>query len=458
MTTLIDQLLTDQQSLTAVEKFSQKHTQTTTPLHAPLYRDLIPLSRPNKGQQYAFEVNLDSCSGCKACVTACHSLNGLDDDIAWRDVGVLFGGTTLEPVQQTVTTACHHCADPACANGCPVLAYEKDPETGIVRHLDDQCIGCQYCQMKCPYDVPKYSKKRGIVRKCDMCQDRLAEGEAPACVQACPNEAIKITIVQTDEITKNSAPLVPGAVASDYTSPSTKYTGLKPNTTPADQHTLTPAPAHYPLVVMLVLTQAALGIQLFSGSPLLATILAAIGLAASALHLGQPTRAWRIFLGLRKSWLSREAVIFGAWFPALAATNIPALQKYATIPSIALGILGVFCSVMVYADTKRPLWRLDKSALRFFGTAAIIGAAATAHPILAALLLITKLAFETLSIKDTKTQKLQTGPLKKFLLARYITAALSIATGAWPLYLISELFARALYFQSVDQPKMPGNI
>ena len=42
-----------------------------------------------------------------------------------------------------------------CLNGCPVLAYEKDPVTGIVRHLDDQCIGCQYCMLKCPYDVPQ---------------------------------------------------------------------------------------------------------------------------------------------------------------------------------------------------------------------------------------------------------------------------------------------------------------
>ena len=44
-------------------------------------------------------------------------------------------------------------------NGCPVGAYEKDADTGIVRHLDDQCIGCSYCILKCPYDVPKYSKK-----------------------------------------------------------------------------------------------------------------------------------------------------------------------------------------------------------------------------------------------------------------------------------------------------------
>ena len=81
-----------------------------------------------------------------------------------------------EPYQQTVTTACHHCVEPACLEGCPVLAYEKDAETGIVRHLDDQCIGCQYCVLKCPYDVPKYSAKRGIVRKCDMCYDAPRRG------------------------------------------------------------------------------------------------------------------------------------------------------------------------------------------------------------------------------------------------------------------------------------------
>ena len=80
-------------------------------------------------------------------------------------------------------------------NGCPVKAYEKDPVTGIVRHLDDQCIGCQYCVLTCPYEVPQFNSKRGIVRKCDMCSDRLAASEAPACVQSCPNQAITIQIV-----------------------------------------------------------------------------------------------------------------------------------------------------------------------------------------------------------------------------------------------------------------------
>ena len=64
-------------------------------------------------------------------------------------------------------------------HGCPVNAYEKDEITGIVKHLDDQCIGCVYCTLKCPYEVPQYDKAHGIVRKCDMCADRLSERRSP---------------------------------------------------------------------------------------------------------------------------------------------------------------------------------------------------------------------------------------------------------------------------------------
>src|SRR5678816_4725159 len=193
--TLIDDLLAEQQSLTAVERFARSHERGQTPAQARYYRELIPLSKPQPGEQYAFAVDLDACTGCKACVNACHSLNGLDEDELWRNVGVIVGGTVEKPYQQTVTTACHHCAEPGCLLGCPVMAYEKDAATGIVRHLDDQCIGCQYCLLMCPYDVPKYSQRLGIVRKCDMCIDRLAVGEAPACVQACPHGAIRIQLV-----------------------------------------------------------------------------------------------------------------------------------------------------------------------------------------------------------------------------------------------------------------------
>ena len=89
--------------LTPVAKFSRKHESGSIHDQAKYYRDLIPLSSPKQGEQYAFAVELDACTGCKACVTACHNLNGLDDEETWRDVGVLYGGSLEEPVQQTVT-------------------------------------------------------------------------------------------------------------------------------------------------------------------------------------------------------------------------------------------------------------------------------------------------------------------------------------------------------------------
>src|SRR5689334_6787795 len=129
--TLIDALLAEQRDLTAVSRFSRWQGNGGGPALARHYRNLIPLSAPGPGEQYAFEVDLDKCSGCKACVSACHSLNGLDDHETWRSTGLLIGGTRSQPHLQTVTTACHHCADPGCVSGCPVLAYDKDALTGI---------------------------------------------------------------------------------------------------------------------------------------------------------------------------------------------------------------------------------------------------------------------------------------------------------------------------------------
>ncbi len=179
---LLERLLREQQDLTAVEQFAKLHNAADPSLRAHRYQQLMPASPPGQGEQYAFEVDLDRCTGCKACVTACHNLNGLDAQEAWRDVGLLVGGTNSLPVIQHVTTACHHCLEPACLAACPVNAYEKDPLTGIVKHLDDQCFGCQYCTLACPYDVPKYHAGKGIIRKCDMCSGAWRQAKRrPAC-------------------------------------------------------------------------------------------------------------------------------------------------------------------------------------------------------------------------------------------------------------------------------------
>jgi Fe-S-cluster-containing dehydrogenase component/DMSO reductase anchor subunit len=412
--TLVDQLLAEQAVTgTAVEHFDRWHRRhETQAVETPggvtaRFRHLIPLSNPGPGEQYAFEVTLARCTGCKACVVACHGLNGLDDGESWRDIGVVALPSTPNrpgPVLQTITTACHHCEDPACANGCPVLAYHKDEDTGIVRHLDDQCIGCSYCVLKCPYDVPKYNRRRGIVRKCDMCHQRLAVGEAPACVQSCPTEAIAIRLVPLDQPVAPGARLVPGAFASEYTRPTTRYIGHLPAAeTSDDAATAGPPPlrldpAHPPLSVMLVLTQMATGAlimaTLFAASQpsdarvslilRAAAVVGTAGLAASVLHLGQPLKAWRIFLGWRRSWLSREALVFGAFGTALwAVAGWPAVT--ATAPgwglvalAAGLGLAGVAASAMVYIDTRRPFWSAGLVAMKFGGTTLALGAALAA--------------------------------------------------------------------------------
>lgn len=509
--TLIDQLLAEQSTLqTPAARFAEIHDRS--PDLAPHYRSLIPLTRPGAGEQYAFEVSLDRCTGCKACVSACHSLNGLDEHEAWRDTGTLLGGQDAPGWQQTVTTACHHCEDPGCMNGCPVGAYEKNAETGIVRHLDDQCIGCSYCILKCPYDVPKYSKKRGIVRKCDMCHQRLAEGEAPACVQACPTEAIRIVKVavglapggrtRSSDLFPSIANTQPSTIASSsITLPTTRYIGreVPASAFAADREALVPQHAHWPLVLMLVLTQSGVGLVSVAGKnlPLLFTGTAIFfaGMAASIFHLGQPLKAWRFFLGLKTSWLSREILAFSLFAPIpLMLSTLPLLPDFplkihcsriTDHSLLPLGLLAVFTSVMIYHDTRRSLWRFPLGAMRFFGTVAsfaalgyLIDARSDEH-IPVRLLLFTaavlvKLIPELRILKqggdedaawtpDVHSARIQLGPLGLILRLRIALALLSVVVSvlhpwlALPVLLLAEVFERQLFFQSVHAPKMPGN-
>jgi formate dehydrogenase iron-sulfur subunit len=405
---LLARLLSEQQELTAVERFSQLQDGGDSPSQARRYSSLLPAAPPRAGEQYAFEVDLDACSGCKACVTACHSLNGLDDAETWRDVGLLHGGTDALPVLQHVTSACHHCLDPACMNVCPVDAYEKDPQTGIVKHLDDQCFGCQYCTLACPYEVPKYNHAKGIVRKCDMCSQRLAVGEAPACVQACPHEAIRIRTVTVDDVIADCETnlFLPGAPEPHYTLPTTTYKSNRVfprNTLPADYFSAKPEHAHWPLVLMLVLTQLSVGAflvelilhNLLGGRlpdsiravhSLSAALFGLLALAASTCHLGRPQYAYRAILGLRHSWLSREIVAFGV-FAALSVAY--ALAKWWTpigdriaahvhvlgTAVVATGLAGVVCSIMIYQCTRRDFWNGAATTTKFLSTTVILGLA-----------------------------------------------------------------------------------
>jgi formate dehydrogenase iron-sulfur subunit len=505
-------------TLTAVEEFARLHDAGDLPDNAEHYRTLLPTALPAEGEQYAFAVDLDTCTGCKACVVACHSLNGLDDDESWRSVGLIQGGREVA-FQQTVTTACHHCVEPACLSGCPVDAYEKDPVTGIVAHLDDQCIGCSYCTLTCPYEVPRFNKSRGIVRKCDMCRGRLAEGEAPACVQACPNAAISITIVSKEAVRERSAvvgaTLVPGAPQSSLTTPTTTYTSTREmpdDARAADHFALRPAHAHPPLAVMLVLTQLAVGTLAFDvalratgssrGGQTASAITAATGLLAllaSTLHLGRPLYAWRAVLGIGHSWLSREIVAFGVFAvtaPMYAITGSTVVGAGA----LGAGLAGVWCSVMLYAVTGRAWWRRSRSALTFalsgMTTGGVVSSVwlfgARSVPTAQTVALLTGCAATVKWLLDASTgwrrspddigraARLLRGDLRREFRARllllafggvgapfvvaaavtaptYLNAALTMAASSI-LVVAAELIERNHFFQVAVAPRMPGEL
>ncbi|HEX9296428.1 MAG TPA: DmsC/YnfH family molybdoenzyme membrane anchor subunit [Polyangiaceae bacterium] len=412
---LIEHYLREQSRATAVERFARVHDQESL-AGKDRYRDLIPVEGLKPGQQLAFQVDLDACTGCKACVTACHRMNGLDGEEAetWRDVGLLQGGSADAPVQQTITTACHHCVDPACMKGCPVNAYEKDPVTGIVRHLDDQCIGCQYCMLTCPYEVPQFNRRLGIVRKCDMCAGRLAAGEATACVQACPNEAISIRVVNTAEVVEEAQAggFLPGAAPPAITIPTTNYVSRRPlprNMLPADFYRVRSSNAHWALAIMLVLTQFSVGMFLADfllasaiGAPfgsrwpayrgVLAAFVGVLALVASVFHLGRPKYALRALIGLRTSWLSREILMFGLFAvfaladaaisiaPPILRRDIeatPAAVSVLQMLVLGTGALGVLCSVMLYAATQKQLWTFGRTSFRF-GSTVLLAAGSSA--------------------------------------------------------------------------------
>jgi Fe-S-cluster-containing dehydrogenase component len=172
------------------------------------------------------------CIGCKACEVACKEANELPpvenpaldraygvegiwdaaDDLNSRTMNKIKaypGRDAIEASRADVVLAeptpdgdkdcgmsfvkrsCMHCVDPDCISACPVSALTKDSQTGIVQYNPDACIGCRYCQLACPFNVPKfeYDKTFPKIVKCQMCADRVEAGGIPACCDACPTGA-----------------------------------------------------------------------------------------------------------------------------------------------------------------------------------------------------------------------------------------------------------------------------
>jgi formate dehydrogenase iron-sulfur subunit len=355
----------------------------------------IPVRSPGLGEQYRFHFNMGKCIGCKCCVVACNEQNGNPAEINWRRVGEVEGGWYPNTRRFHISMGCNHCVEPSCLIGCPVEAYTKDSATGIVQHSADACIGCQYCTWNCSYGVPQYNPERGVVGKCDMCHGRLAEGREPACVNACPEEAIKIEIVNIEEWKRDyasaNAPGLPSADDSISTTRITLPRNLPPDTHKSDIYRIRTETPHWPLVVMTVLTQLSVGtfatlwlLQIFGTSTslttaaLLALLVGGLALGASTLHLGRPIHAYRALKMWKRSWLSREVLLFTCFsavagvYAGLLTLNLPGSSTVGALTTL-LGIAGVTASAWIYRVPARPAWNSRHTPIDFLLTGALLG-------------------------------------------------------------------------------------
>ncbi len=371
---------------------------------------LIPSEPLGEGEQYRFHFDMTLCVGCQCCVVACNEQNNNPASVNWRRVGEIEGGVYPDTKKYHLSMACNHCLDPACLTGCPTDAYVKLAD-GIVKHQAEECIGCGYCTWNCPYGVPQYNPERNIVTKCDMCHSRLKEGQLPACVAACPEQAIKIEKVNVEEWRQNhsqaNAPHVPDSAITISTTRITLPREVPETMLRGNRHRVQPEKPHTSLIFMTVLTQLAAGgfltlwlADMLSGmvnafrpirdffafgvSGML--IVTALALFAAVFHLGRPLYAYKALRMWRRSWLSREVLLF-ALFSNTGAAYV-ALQwamhywKF-TLPDslnlvfgmlvVFLGLSGVYASARIYLVPARPAWNTARTPLRFFLTGFILG-------------------------------------------------------------------------------------
>jgi len=142
------------------------------------------------------------CIGCKACVPACKEANGLPADTRvspLHDMPMSLNARTPNIIKlyqedgrrSYMKKQCMHCVDPNCAGACMIGALRKR-EYGIVTWDGDLCVGCRYCHVACPYEVPKFEWQKRVPKivKCELCNHRIPDGGGPACCEVCPSGAV----------------------------------------------------------------------------------------------------------------------------------------------------------------------------------------------------------------------------------------------------------------------------
>jgi Fe-S-cluster-containing dehydrogenase component/DMSO reductase anchor subunit len=326
--------------------------------------------RIEQKNQKCFIFDLNRCTGCEACIIACTIENHQKQETNWRQVYTF--NETRHPALPlfSLSMACNHCIDAACKKNCPALAYSKDPETGAVIHHSERCMGCQYCTWACPYDAPQYNRVKGVIEKCDFCIQRLREDDAPACVCACPTNALRIGDFDEYEKTRRIAGFTDTGIQ-----PAIQFIDLRKqqqvpeSTAPpteasvaelfeSSQHIPEPKislKTEWPLLVFT--TIAYLLVAFFTAmwpfplviNPFLFLGAGVLGMGLTFTHLGKKFRAFRAIFNIKNSWLSREVLFFSAFLVLsglylLFFPYIPTIGRAAVI----VGFISLFCIDKIY--------------------------------------------------------------------------------------------------------------
>ena len=165
-----------------------------------------PSPQQRRMTEVAKLIDVTKCIGCKACQSACQEWNDVREEVGINEGSytnphdLTANSWTLMRFAETEENGtlewlirkdgCMHCADPGCLKACPSPGAIIQYSNGIVDFHEENCIGCGYCIAGCPFDIPRLSKKDNKVYKCTLCSDRVAVGLEPACIKACPTQAL----------------------------------------------------------------------------------------------------------------------------------------------------------------------------------------------------------------------------------------------------------------------------